>query len=235
MPLFGAFYYWFPKITGRLLSERMGKVNFWMFVTGVNVAFFPMHILGLEGMPRRVYTYMAFTGWGRLNLLATCGAVVIALSVAVFLFNVFTSLRSGELAGANPWGSSGLEWSIPSPPPSFGFVHPPVVASLHPLWDEAATGDRMVATGLDPTVRTVLITSTFDAEPQSSHTHPTPSIWPLYLALCMGVTFIGSIFSPYMVLIGLGASMLGLVGWGLQGSRETRSERVEGAMARGVA
>ena len=227
MPLFAALYFWFPKFTGRMLGETLGKVHFWMFVTGVNVAFFPMHILGLEGMPRRVYTYMAFTGWGPLNLVVTLGAVTIALSVAVFLVNVFLSLRSGEVAGPNPWDASGLEWSIPSPPPSYAFVHPPVVASLHPLWDEAATNERPVATGLDPTVRTVLITSTFDAEPQSTHKHPWGSIWPLYLALCMGVVFIGSIFSPWFVLVGIGISLIGLAGWGWDSSQESTNERVE--------
>jgi cytochrome c oxidase subunit 1 len=129
----------------RLLDERLGKVHFWLFVTGVNVAFFPMHILGLHGMPRRVYTYLADTGWGSLNLLATAGAVTIVLGVAVFLVNVWTSWRAGALAGANPFNGYGLEWAVPSPPPSYDFLHPPVVESRHPLWDttvESAGADR---------------------------------------------------------------------------------------------
>jgi cytochrome c oxidase subunit 1 len=178
-------------------------------------------------MPRRVYTYQAFTGWGRLNLLASVGAVTIALSVAVFIANVILSLKGGEIAGPNPWGAAGLEWSIPSPPPSYAFVHAPVVDSLHPLWEPGAAEERPVVTGLDPATRSVLITTTFEAEPASTHESPRSSIWPLYLALCMGVTFIGSIFSPYMVLIGLGLSMLGLAGWGWQGSEALGAERVE--------
>ena len=87
-PLFGAFYYWFPKVTGRLLGERLGRWHFWLFFLGVNLTFFPMHLLGLDGMPRRVYTYLAETGWGNLNLLASAGAVLIAVSVAIFLVNV---------------------------------------------------------------------------------------------------------------------------------------------------
>src|SRR5678815_4458999 len=89
-PLFGAFYYWFPKITGRMMSEKMGKVNFWLFFIGVNVTFFPMHILGLEGMTRRIYTYLPETGWGPLNLLSSIGAVVIVMSVVTFLVNALS-------------------------------------------------------------------------------------------------------------------------------------------------
>ncbi|MDT7604000.1 MAG: cytochrome c oxidase subunit, partial [Acidobacteriota bacterium] len=101
-PLFGAFYYWFPKWTGRLLSERLGKVNFWLLFVGFNLVFFPMHQLGLRGMPRRVYTYLPQMGWGNLNLLATVGAGVMALGVLAFLANVWASRRAGALAGDNP-------------------------------------------------------------------------------------------------------------------------------------
>ncbi len=110
-PLFGAFYYWFPKMTGRLLSERLGKWNFWLFFIGFNVAFFPMHILGLHGMPRRVYTYPAEMGWGTLNMISTIGAFTIALSVLLFIVNVLVSRRRGEPAGDNPWGAGTLEWA----------------------------------------------------------------------------------------------------------------------------
>jgi cytochrome c oxidase subunit 1 len=208
MPLFGAFYFWFPKITGRSLGETLGKWHFWLFVIGVNVTFFPMHILGLEGMPRRVYTYLAATGWGTLNLVATLGAVTIATSVLLFTINAIKSLRTDEAADANPWQASGLEWAVASPPPSYNFLHAPVVESRHPLWD--TTLDLPVLTGFRTDRREVLVTTTFDARPDSRHAHPTGSIWPLYLALCMGVVFIGSIFSPYFVLGGLG---LALIGW----------------------
>src|SRR5436190_11222304 len=117
MPLFGAFYFWFPKMTGRLLGETLGKVQFWLFLIGTNVAFFPMHALGLDGMPRRVYTYPEFTGWGTLNLIATIGAVTIATSVAVFIVNVMRSLASKHLAAENPWRAAGLERATASPPP----------------------------------------------------------------------------------------------------------------------
>src|SRR5678816_1278851 len=129
MPLFAAFYFWGPKITGRLFDERLGKMHFWLFVTGVNVAFFPMHILGLHGMPRRIYTYLADTGWGSLNLLATVGAGLMALSVLVFLINVFHSRAAGLIADPNPWSADTLEWATRSPAPSYNFLSPPTVAS----------------------------------------------------------------------------------------------------------
>src|SRR4051795_2944178 len=123
-PLLGAIYYWFPKITGRLLNEPLGKWNFWIAFIGFNVAFFPMHILGLQGMPRRVYTYPSGMGWDGMNLTATLGAMLIALSVLVFIGNVAWSLRRGAAAGDNPWGASTLEWATSSPPPAYNFAHP---------------------------------------------------------------------------------------------------------------
>jgi cytochrome c oxidase subunit I+III len=225
MPLFAAFYYWFPKITGRMLGETLGKWHFWLFVIGTNVTFFPMHKLGLDGMPRRVYTYLAPTGWGTLNLVATIGAVTIAFSVLLFVINAIKTVLAGERADANPWNSSGLEWAMPSPPPPYNFVHIPVVESRHPLWD--TTVELPVLTGLRRDRREVLITTAFDAQPDSRHQGPKGSIWPLYLALCMAVLFIGSIFSPYFVLGALGLSVIGLAGWGWQGSEEAKGpERV---------
>jgi cytochrome c oxidase subunit 1 len=224
MPLFGALYFWFPKITGRLLSETLGKWHFWLFVVGVNMTFFPMHVLGLNGMPRRVYTYLPETGWGPLNLVATIGAVTIAASVFVFLVNVARSWTSAEMAGDNPWAASGLEWAMPSPPPSYTFLHTPFVTGRHPLWE--VKDGLPVVTGLSLRERQILVTTTFDAVPDYRHSIPKSSIWPFYLALCMGVVFIGSIFSPYFVLGGLAISLLGLAGWGWVGSNVRDEQRV---------
>ncbi|HEV8496141.1 MAG TPA: cytochrome c oxidase subunit I [Gemmatimonadaceae bacterium] len=224
MPLFAAFYYWFPKITGRMLGETLGKWHFWLFVIGVNVTFFPMHILGLNGMPRRVYTYLAASGWGPLNLLATVGAVTIATSVLLFVINAIKSWIGGEVAGPDPWKSSGLEWAVSSPPPSFNFLHTPIVTSRHPLWDTSL--DQPVATGLSMDRREVLVTTVFDARPDYRHHHPDGSIWPLFLALCMAITFIGSIFTPYLVLAGLGMALVGMAGWGWVSTNEAGAERV---------
>src|SRR5215207_9970334 len=129
-PLFGAFYYWFPKWTGRMLSERAGHWNFWLMFVGFNLVFFPMHQLGLNGMPRRVYTYLPDTGWGTLNLIASIGAFVLASGVLVFIINAVRAYRAGVVAGENPWASESLEWSIPSPPPHYNFHNIPVVQGL---------------------------------------------------------------------------------------------------------
>jgi cytochrome c oxidase subunit 1 len=225
MPLFAAFYYWFPKVTGRLMSETLGKWNAWLFIVGVNVAFFPMHILGLNGMPRRIYTYLAETGWGPLNTLSTLGAVVVVLSVALFIVNAAMSWRGGRLAGANPWDSYGLEWATPSPAPNYNFVNTPVVLGRHPLWD---TGSPLpVVTGLRADRREVLVTTTFDAQPDHRHRHPNASIWPLFLALCMAEVWIGSIFTPWAVLGGFGLTLIGMLGWGWQSSLQSEVERVD--------
>ena len=200
-PLFAGFYYWFPKITGRMLSERLGRWNFWLFAIGFNVAFFPMHLLGLLGMPRRVYTYPADMGWGPYNLVSTLGAYMVALSVLIFLINVVRSLRKGEAAGANPWGAPSLEWATTSPPPSYNFAYAPVVSSVAPLWSSAEEG-LPVMDGLMSEEREVLITTAVEAEPDIRYSSPPPSIWPLLTALSLTALFIGSIFNQWAVVVG---------------------------------
>ncbi len=134
--IFAGIYYWFPKITGRLLSDRVGKLHFWIMFIGFNLTFFPMHILGLLGMPRRIYTYGSQYGWDTLNLLETIGAFIIALSILTFLWNLFTSLRGGEKAGNDPWDAHTLEWTTTSPPPAYNFAAIPTVHSRRPFWDQ---------------------------------------------------------------------------------------------------
>ena len=212
-PLFAAIYYWFPKMTGRMLSDTAGKWNFWLFFVGVNMTFFPMHFLGLLGMTRRIYTYSADTGWGPLNLLASSGAALIAISVLIFIANVFYSLRRGQHAGADPWGAPTLEWAAASPPPPYNFVHIPVVQGLYPLWERR---DPPVVTGLLTTRREVLTCSVLDAEPTARHTLPDDTIWPLPAALAVGVTFIGGIFTPWAFVIGPALLFPALMGWVLE-------------------
>jgi len=138
-PLFAAFYYWLPKMTGRLLDEGLGQWNFWTFFVGFNLTFFPMHISGLLGMPRRVYTYLPGMGFEIPNLLSTIGAFLLALSVLLFIINWIWSLRDGEFAGDDPWGGGTLEWATTSPPPVYNFGLIPTVRSAHPLWDSRST------------------------------------------------------------------------------------------------
>jgi cytochrome c oxidase subunit I len=134
--IFAGFFYWFPKVTGKFLGERLAQVQFWMMLVGMNLAFFPMHILGLLGMPRRIYTYPANSGWNELNLLSTVGAFLIGLSVMVFIFNFIASMKNGQKAGSDPWDAYTLEWDTTSPPKKYNFLTVPVVRSRRPFYDK---------------------------------------------------------------------------------------------------
>ena len=135
MGLFGGIYFYFPKITGRMLSERIGNWHFWINFIGVNLTFMPMHWSGLYGMPRRIYTYPADQGWDIFNLMSSYGAYIQAVAGLIFAYNIFRSMRNGEPSGNDPWGGGTLEWSIPSPPPEYNFAVIPTVTSRYPMWD----------------------------------------------------------------------------------------------------
>lgn len=210
-PLLGGVYYWFPKITGRLLDERLGRWNFWLFFVGFNVAFFPMHYLGLIGMPRRVYTYPAGLGWEPWNLVSTLGAYLIGVSVLVFAFNVARSLRRGRPAGDNPWDAPDLEWATSSPPPRFNFAHVPQVRGSEPLWH--ARDALPVLGGLADDRREVLLTSALEAQPQIRWRMPEPSLWPLFAALALTLLFVWSVFSPWGVVWGAIPLAVTLTAW----------------------
>src|SRR5881296_3353148 len=133
--LFGAFYYWYPKVTGRMLSETLGKLHFWLFLVGFHMTFDVMHIPGLLGMPRRIYTYEPGRGWDTLNLIVSIGAFIQGIAVLVFVANLAVSYWKGDTAGNDPWDAWTLEWSVSSPPPAYNFASIPTVASRRPLWD----------------------------------------------------------------------------------------------------
>jgi cytochrome c oxidase subunit 1 len=209
-PLFGAFYYWFPKFTGRLMNEAAGVANFFLLFVGFNVAFFPMHIVGLLGMPRRVYTYPAGLEWEGWNRLVLAGVMMMAVSIVVFLVNFAVSLRRGRVAGDNPWQASTLEWATASPPPSYNFTYIPVVAQREALWQE---GEMAVMEGLSPSKREVLLTGIVEAEPESRHPLPSPSLWPLATAIATTGLFLGSIFHEWSLVWGAIPVTICLVGW----------------------
>ncbi len=194
MPVFAGFYYWFPKMTGRMLDESLGRMSFWWTFIGLNLAFFPMHILALMGMPRRVYTYADGLGWGTINLMETIGAFALGFGVLLTIINFAKSMRSGAVAGPNPWNADTLEWSTESPPPAYGSVHIPTVQSRNPLWDgheeEADPNDERV---LDQG-RLTLTSTPLDAFPNAISRMPEDSIMPLLLALAITGMFLSLLF-----------------------------------------
>jgi cytochrome c oxidase subunit 1 len=210
-PLIGAVYYWFPKMTGRLMSETIGRWHFLLAIIGFNLAFFPMHVLGLQGMPRRVYTYQPEMGWGGLNLIVTIGALIFFTSFLLLLWNIATSLRRGALAGNNPWNAGTLEWAASSPPPPHNFDLIPVVTHREPLWREK---QRLpVAGGLRIDRRELVVGTVLEARPQLRESSPAPSIWPLIAAIITAALFIGSIFTPWAVVWGIPPLAAALIGW----------------------
>ena len=189
-------FYWFPKMTGRMLSESLGKWQFWIMFVGFNLTFMPMHILGVLGMPRRIYTYTADQGWEFINALVSFGSFIIAVSILLFLINMVRSVRTGAVAGPNPWGAATLEWSIPSPPPAHNFDVVPTVSNQYPLWDEEANV-------IEP-----------PAIPDHSEPHlPSPSYWPIVLAAAVTMVFGGLLIWQAHAIAGLTVmSAFGLIG-----------------------
>ena len=205
-PVVAGVYFWMPKMTGRLLSEKLGKWNFWTMFIGFNLGFFPMHIAGMLGMPRRVYTYPDGLGWNTVNLISTIGSFVLAIGVLLLVINIVWSYRKGEVASANPWNAPSLEWAVPSPPPPYNFVEIPTVATRYPLW-EAALGEKNRSTihsgiALDEG-RETLGTSPKEADPELILHMPQDTLAPLYLAIAMLIAFYSALLSLWW---------LGLVG-----------------------
>ena len=188
-PVMAALYYWMPKMSGRLLDERLGAWSFWVMFIGFNVSFLPMHIAGLAGMPRRIYTYDAALGWDAINMTVSVGAFLFAAGLLISIVNVWISLRRGALAGPDPWRADGLEWSMASPPPVYAFERIPTVASRHPLWDgHAEFDDPRDERRLDH-ARCTLATTAVDAIPVAISKMPEDTLAPLVLALLMTALF----------------------------------------------
>jgi cytochrome c oxidase subunit I+III len=210
-PLIGGIYFWFPKLTGRMMNDALGRINFWVFFIGFNITFFPMHILGFEGMPRRVYTYPAELGWGTLNLVSSLGAGLLAVGGLIFVFNVVRSYLSGPVAADNPWNAETLEWGTASPPPVYNFLHIPVVEGRNGLRDR--TSEEPVVVGIRSDCREVLVTDVMDAEPSNKCSYPEPSIWPFLCAMVTSAFFIGSIFTPWALPAAVIPLAITLIGW----------------------
>ena len=210
-PLLGIFTYWYPKMTGRMMDETLGKIGFWMVFIGFHVTFMPMHFSGLLGMPRRVYTYPAGLGLELPNLISTIGSFVLALAILLFVVNGILSLYRGAVAGPNPWDAPTLEWATTSPPPAYNFAHMPVVDSLTPLWNRDS--QLPVATGLRVDEKEMLLTTVVTATPDVREPVPKPSLWPFISACAVGIVFAASIFSAWAVPFGLVPCAIALIAW----------------------
>ncbi len=218
-------YYWFPKWTGRMLDERIGKWHFWIMLIGFNLAFGPMHILGLNGMPRRTYRYPDGLGWEFWNAMATIGSFIIAVSILLFIYNIIKSKRSGAIAGPDPWDGRTLEWTIPSPPPEYNFAEVPKVNSLDDYWHRKYAEDeegRLVK--MEPVSGGALAvdeakTGGEDDDPASGIHLPSPSYYPALSALGIVITGFGLVMLPvgwFFVGVGAVVMMWGLFGWSLE-------------------
>jgi cytochrome c oxidase subunit 1 len=210
-PLFGAFHHWFPKMTGRMIDETAGKLTFWLLFIGFNLTFFPMHILGLKGMTRRIYTYPPDLGWEPANYLATIGAFIIAAGGLLFIANVLISRKRGAVAGNDPWDADTLEWAAASPPANYNFEYLPVATSRSPLW--VPPEEQVVVTGIRNDRREALVTTLMDAEPHHRLVLPRPSIWPFLTAIAVSIGFAGSVFNPWYITWGSILTGLALIGW----------------------
>ena len=221
--LFSGIYYWWPKITGRMLSETIGKWHFWVMLIGFNVTFGPFHILGLQGMPRRIYQYAPNLGLNFWNMVSTIGSFMIALSLLIFFYNVVHTFRRGAVAGEDPWDGRTLEWSIPSPPPHYNFEELPVVHSVDDFWHRKyaeGEGGRLVpvVAGGSEADREV---STGDHGGGGHSIHmPSPSYFPLVAALGLPILCYGLIYSTILVIDGAVTLLVGLYGWAVEPSAE---------------
>jgi len=229
MGIFGGIYHYFPKMTGRYLSEKLGNWHFWFFAIGMNLTFFPMHYSGMLGMPRRIYTYDAGQGWDQFNWWSTVGTILMFVGAIFFIANFFRSRKNGAIAPNDAWGAGTLEWSIPSPPPDYNFAQIPVVTSRYPLWD--LKHPEMTADLVHSAPDEMTITDSH-AVPVHEETEyktakelgipmPFPTIKPLFAALFMVVMFSGLIFIhvgifPLAMAITIGGALLfigTLYGW----------------------
>ena len=198
MGIYAAIYYWWPKVFGRLLDERLGKWHFWLTFIGMNMSFFPMHVSGLLGMPRRVYTYAPELGVEQLNLVSTIGALLIGLSMFFMVYNFWRSAKHGEVAGKNPWGAATLEWAVSSPPPVYNFSVIPEVKSRLPLWTVGG------------------VTEIPDVPPEPVHV-PGGSYWPVVAAFGLPLFFSGAlVHSLWLAILGVGWTTFSVFKWAFE-------------------
>jgi len=203
MGIFAGIYYYFPKLFGRMMDEKLGKAHFWVNIIAMNLTFFPMHFSGMLGMPRRIYTYDAGQGWETFNAMSTGGAYLIVVATLIFLFNFFRSMRSGTPAGPNPWGAATLEWTLPSPVPEYNFATIPTVTSRYPLWE-----------GKDVDIESARINQQGGkTAKQLGIVLPYNTIKPLLVALFLVLMFCGLLVGQRLLIGAAAAMAISLYAW----------------------
>ncbi len=220
--LLAAAYYWFPKMTGKMMDDRLGKWNFWLTFIGFNMTFFPMHFLGLNGMPRRYYTYGDGSNWGFWNAMVSFGAFFLGATVLLFVYNLGKSLRSGKPSGNNPWDAATLEWGIPSPPPPYNFAQIPQIGHRDPIWWEKYEQDSDHGhAASDPQDLSKM-------NELRGHIHmPNPSYYPVIASLGMFIAALGLLFDnpkitvgllhlPALCALGMVVLVVGIYGWAFE-------------------
>ena len=196
-------YYWFPKLTGRMMGEGLGKWNFWLTFIGMNLTFFPMHYVGMNGMPRRIYTYSEEFGWGLLNSLSSLGYVVLFIGMLMLVINIIQSLRNGRVAGHDPWDAPTLEWSISSPPPVYNFAEIPRVEGRDPYWTTKRRAEAAGQPVAGPEARVDVSTIHM----------PSPSYWPALVAVGVVLIAAGLLTHYGLSFVGGVIALLGTIGW----------------------
>ena len=195
MGILGGIFYWFPKITGRLMNEALGKTQFWLLLIGFNLTFFPQHFLGVDGMPRRIYTYPEGAGLELWNFWSSIGAYIMAVSALVFFYNLIISTRSGQVAGADPWDARTLEWAMTSPPPEYNFAKLPQVEARDDFWHRKYD------------------LKNFKPEPAGHVLLPNPTKWPFVVAIGIALMGSGFLFTPYLAPLGVIVVFIGTYAW----------------------
>ena len=220
--IFSGIYYWWPKFTGWLLDEKLGIISFILMFIGFNLQFGPMHWVGLNGMPRRIYTYAEDMGWESSNLAATIGGFIIALSVLVFLVNVILSKRNKQNAGGDPWDARTLEWSIASPPPHYNFVEIPKVNNIDDWWYRKYPE---LLEGNNQNIKKQKIEVEDSSNVDESKIHlPDLSYYPLLIGVGLTIAALGVMYTYALVVIGLVMVFWGSIGWSTEPVNEDSNE-----------
>ncbi|MQG18209.1 MAG: cytochrome c oxidase subunit I [SAR202 cluster bacterium] len=206
MALLGGVYFYFPKITGKLMDESLGKINFWLTFIGMNLTFFPMHFSGMDGMPRRIYTYTSEMGWDLWNLISTFGVFIMGAGILIFVLNIVYSYLRGKESGNDPWDARTIEWAIPSPTPEYNFKKIPLIHSVDAFWEFKRNG-----TPIEPASG-----ASENSEDEKNIHLPQPSYWPMVVSIGIMLAAYGMIFGLPISILGTIIGFIGVYAWSLE-------------------